>query len=333
MNTQEPNSFKPIHKMNKAELLEEVKRLQGELEEQEEEILHPEDSEEIAKLEAERDEWMERLMEKEEEMQKMEAYQKEFESEVKKERKSNEKELSKKERQIKTLSRQLEELKAEDDSAGESLHKSSFRLEFYQQGGSNLNGKIEHLISRKKKTFTGLDHSEIMAFIQKHVAHLLPEEQVEVESVETPEPQPNQKSRSLSSTKPKPAQRPWKGELGGELVFKHKTKKEQLKQIKRAESAQVKIILDTKGRSVDLSGFQWTAELIADSLKGKTYSYSLGKFKGSSIVGKDLDITIFPGALDPGPYRMRAQIELKNRENADAKHPGMYEMSKLIYVY
>lgn len=56
-------------------------------------------------------------------------------------------------------------------SEGVMAPTASFRIDLYPQEG-NYQGKIEHLLSREKKAFKGLEQNEIMQFISSHLPRL-----------------------------------------------------------------------------------------------------------------------------------------------------------------
>ena len=47
--------------------------------------------------------------------------------------------------------------------------KHSFRIDFYDEGEGLLRGKIEHLLTKKKKAFKGLDTDTVSTFIQSNI--------------------------------------------------------------------------------------------------------------------------------------------------------------------
>ncbi|MEM6806728.1 MAG: hypothetical protein AAF696_35330 [Bacteroidota bacterium] len=323
---------KPINRMNKSELLEEVKRLKKQLEISESLSEDRPDPAEISKLEAERDEWMEKTLYLEEEISKQEAFKREFEGKVRKENKAKDRQLNQLEERIKDLDQQLSKQKEDEGPQIESKHKSSFRLEYYHQEEGKIQGKIEHLISRKKKALKGIDEEKLMDFIYKHMAPFLKELPSSVDKeagakVKSAPPQKKkEKKEEIVESIPEAS-------IAGNMKVKNLGSKDLRPFITRERAAEVVIDLDSLG--INLDTYNWEANL-SSSLIHKNEKRNLGKFSGQENQGKEIVFNLIPSNFFPGPNRIYASLSLYDaREDLEDQIPaqlGPFDLSQLIYV-
>lgn len=340
--TQEMAHQKSINRMTKAELLEEVRRLKGEMKDlmdSTQNLVDPSqliDSEEILKLEAERDEWMEKsmtleeLMEKKDaEISKQEAFREEAEEKYKSERKSWNKQTKSLNSQLKELKSQIDKQKTEHEVPINSLHKASFRLDFYKQDeGEELKGKIEHLTSRKKKNFSGVNHKLIQEFLQAQLAHLLPA---------SPEKESDSKISANTESKPKKTEKKKRSQapfVQGKLEFQLESgeKRSVSNLLNRRENTIVNIPLNTSVLDIESEEYQWQASLFSTSMRTRDKVVMLGKYEGVIQEESHIEIKI-PGLHMPkGPNRVNASVNLYKRENDGFIRQASYDVSGLAYV-
>jgi len=321
---------KPINRMNKSELLEEIKSLQKQIEISEDLTENMPDPAEISKLEAERDEWMEKTLYLEEEINKQEAFKREFEEKIRRENKAKNRQLTQLEDRIKDLDQQLSKQKEEEEPQIESKHKSSFRLEYYHQEKGEIQGKIEHLISRKKKALKGIDEDKLIDFIHKHMAPFMKEAPKEVvkEPVSKARTAAPQKKKKKEVFEPIPEE-----SIAGNLKVKNLGARDQRPFISRKRAAEVVISLDALG--IDFETYNWEANL-SSSLIHKDEKRNLGKFSGQEKKGKEIVFNLIPSNFSPGPNRIYASLSLYDaREDLEDQIPtqlGPFDLSQLIYV-
>lgn len=332
---------KSINRMTKAELLEEVRRLKGEMKDlmdSTQNLVDPSqliDNEEVLKLEAERDEWMEKSMMLEErsekseaELAKQEAFRMEFEQKYKNEKKSWNK-------QEKSLTAQLDELKTQQEKQNtdtempiNSMHKASFRLDFYKQDeGEELKGKIEHLTSRQRKNFSGIDEDLIQEFLYNQLAHLLPEPNVrESAKAKSQQSNPEQKKAEKKKKKTPIVQ----GKLEFQVEAGKKRKVSNL--LNRRKTTILSIPLNSDTIDIGSEEYQWKARLFSTSMRARDQIVMLGKYEGKILEDSHIEILI-PGLHMPkGPNRVNASINLYKRENNDLIQQASYDLSGLAYV-
>ncbi|MEO1216121.1 MAG: hypothetical protein AAFY45_21465 [Bacteroidota bacterium] len=330
---------KSINKMTKAELVQEIKRLKSEMKDlidSSKGLIDPQNAvspEELLKLEAEKDEWIEKsiiqeekLAETEEDLLKQKAFYKEFEDKYKAEKKSWEK-------QEKSLRSQLEKLRTQFDAEEEelaaqinSMHKVSFRLDFYKQDdGAELTGKIEQLTSRQKKSFSGLDQKLINDFMAKHLSHLITKP-----SVVNPEKIASKKAEKKIAPKPETQPPKEKGKLEFQVESGENRRFSNL--LSRKKDTIVSIVLNPELIDMHEGDYQWQAKLFSKSMRSKEQTVLLGKFEGKMKKGNPIQIKIAGMYMPQGPNRVNANLNLFKKEEDIFIPQASYDLSGLAYV-
>jgi len=342
MDAKDISPKKPVSRMTKAELLHEVNRLKKKAKEDIQAGGNHRDSVELLKLEAEKDEWMGKAQHFEEELAKQEAFKKELEGKFKNERKSKNKLIDKLEKRNLELNAQLKEDETGHDPTIDSLHKSSFRLEFYQQGEGLVKGKIEHLISRKKQILKGLEEEKIMDFVKKHIAHMISEiesseiESSEIESSELEKTTVKRTSIASDAEKEKSAhttiEEPHIPTFEGELKIKNLGDMQFSRLLNKQKKAQVIIPLSSLGIDEELGTYEWEAQLYSRSMRNTRQTVKLGNYKGSGFQGTELTFEIPTYYIPLGPNRVNASLKLFKINDKQHTQQSRYDITGLAYI-
>lgn len=190
--------------------------------------------------------------------------------------------------------------------------KASFLIDFYDEGEAGIRGKIEHLLTKKKKAFKGLDAESIISFLQERVSNGTPTKQ-DVEAIAEP----------LAEDIP----------LESEVL--------QLKEFSVLAAGQrtpTQILKHDIPYKVQL---EWADTLELSSSNFTIYAKPLGGGNQQAVGYKDvnseqktdtLSVDIFPSSLLPGTYRLIVNMNY-NKPGRDEIQDMILSKSSLIQVY
>lgn len=161
-----PNSSdKPLSRMTRQELMQAYRQL---LEQQRDAPLAKE-AEAVAQLEealrrakADKDEWIQKALQKEEQLEDWQQRYETLEAEAARTR-------DRLEHSLRQLAQQSSLTEWPEAPHMGGRHKSTFRVELFHLDDVPLYGRVEHLLTRDRQSFQGLNGEAILAFLHKHL--------------------------------------------------------------------------------------------------------------------------------------------------------------------
>ena len=214
------------------------------------------------------------------------------------------------ERSVRTLESQLnvQQHNAEANPEDLSNAKASFRIDLYaRQGNGDYKGRIEHLLTKEKKLFDGVDKEAIAQFIASHL------------------PRATRRTKDMAATK----------EIAGGIAhFDLLATDTEMPtyNIDHDRSFSVRVSLSQQAlRGTKSAPVNCTALLQAKPL-GKNLRLFIGEYAGPLPDSKMFTVDALARSLSPGLYRLIADVTLSpQREPTQPLH--ITEESNLINVY
>lgn len=330
MNTSAGND-KPVHKMNRNELLSAYKQLEKEFHSQpdsESQDNALELTQALEKVKADKESWIEKALAKDDRIAELEEQTRAQEAE-------NTRVRSALERRIKQFERNRNE-EADLQPSQPNANKSTFRLEWYHPDGQPLQGRIEHLLSRQKQTFQGLNADAIMEFVKVHLPEssheVAPEQEADANGLPA---KPVQKELDSLEIQPEAVQLGPSTSRGsaasvhiGHFSLVHQDQSVAPNQLNHQQDICVQIEL------AGLENHQPSGQLkqilvYAKPLEGKD-TLTLVDIEERLAFQPKLSLPIAKGSLAPGPYRVGVSIQ------ADLKageKPVFMTENQLIFVF
>ncbi|RMG27421.1 MAG: hypothetical protein D6730_07245 [Bacteroidetes bacterium] len=220
-------------------------------------------------------------------LSKLQALQAELDD-SRKEVKSLQQQLADRQAPMAEASEGITELQSESSSHVEKTPpgpKSTFRIELYDPGAGNYQGKIEHPYTGTKKAFTGLDMVAIESFIRS----LLPQSERSLNN--------QQATKAPASTPDADAIRLKR------IVSLHARDEIPLSILEHEQPFRVQLELDTT--ELD-EHYNWSATVYAKTISGKPYP--LGKTAEPLVDVPKADLYVLPDTLKPGVYKLEAEL-------------------------
>jgi len=149
----------------------------------------------LEKAKAEKEAWIEKALAKEEQVAALEQQLESQEATALRVRSSLEQRLHQLEKEISP--------REPEPGSFPTSGKSTFRLELYHPDQGPLHGRIEHLLSRNKQTFQGLDANQWLTFVQQHLPAVASPAAPALTATEPPmEPQPQRPAEQAPASAP-----------------------------------------------------------------------------------------------------------------------------------
>jgi len=234
-------------------------------------------------------------------------------------------------KEIDDLNREVEEGESREGVMVESIpmSKSSFRIDIYPYQG-DFQGKIEHLITKDKKPFKGLDENAIKEFISRHLPS--PDENHKGSKFEVVTDGDKEKRAGLESTEKY-------GNLAKMPVLR------ELQIIKPSAKTSSRVLLRNQPFEVcanfDIAGVRLTDEypvehqitVFANSMADEPRQ-TIAEAQGIMTSPEESTVKMFGNAIPEGTYRLRAFVTLTRSRGHGEKIPARsYFNGDLFHVF